>query len=82
MVPLAYFLIAWLVFIGVFALMSFITILMNLRYGLSGSFTYVTTGIFVGVSCLVLLAAGGYLFTVDWTQDVNLLPGTQSILEL
>ncbi len=82
MVPLVYFLIAWLVFIAIFGLMSFITVIMNLRFGLSGGFTYVITGVFVGVSCLILLAAGGYLLTVDWTQTADLLPEAQNVLEL
>lgn len=82
MIPFVYFLIAWLVLIAIFALMSFITVLMNLRYGLSGSVTYLTTAIFLGVSCLILLGVGGYLFTLDWTESIDLIPDTSNVLEL
>ena len=82
MIPFVYFLIAWLVLIAIFALMSFITVLMNLRYGLSGSVTYLTTAIFLGVSCLILLGVGGYLFTLDWTVSIDLIPDTSNVLEL
>lgn len=79
MIPLVYFLFAWLAFMMIFAFMSLITVFMNLRYGLSGTTTYVTTGTFVAVSCLVFVAAGTYLlFFVDWNASVGLLPSTPS----
>ncbi|MEK7473295.1 MAG: hypothetical protein AAB668_01000 [Patescibacteria group bacterium] len=82
MIPLVYFLIAWLVFIAIFGLMSFITVLMNLRYGLSGPVTYLTTAVFIGVSCVVLLGVGGFLLTVDWSETMDLIPDTSNVLEL
>jgi hypothetical protein len=82
MIPLVYFLIAWLLFIAVFVIMSFITVLMNLRYGLSGATTYVTTSLFIGVSLLVLLGIGGFFFTIDWSTSLDLVPHTNNILEL
>ncbi len=82
MIPLVYFLIAWLVFIAIFGLMSFITVLMNLRYGLSGPVTYLTTALFIVVSCFVLLGVGGFMLTVDWSESIELLPQTTDVFAL
>lgn len=82
MIPLSYFLVAWLVLVALFALMTFITVIMNVRYGLSGLMTYVSTGVFLAVICAVLLGVGGYFATIDWSQEVDLLPSSQPIYEL
>lgn len=82
MIPLVYFAIAWLVLVAVFALMTFITVLMNVRYGLSGMMTYLSTALFLTVVCGVLLGAGSYLITVDWSQDVEIMPASTNIYEL
>ncbi len=74
MIPLGYFLIAWLVLVAIFALMTFVTVIMNVRYGLSGFLTYLSTAFFLGVVCVVLFAVGGYLLSIDWAQDVNVIP--------
>lgn len=82
MIPLVYFLIAWLVFIAIFVLMSFITVIMNMRYGLSGSVTVMTTAIFIGVSCAILLGVGIFLLNVDWSTSLNAIPDTSNAFEL
>lgn len=82
MIPLGYFLVAWLILIAIFALLTFVTVIMNVRYGLSSLMTYVSTAIFLGVICVVLFAVGGYFATVDWSQEVNLLPSSTNVYEL
>lgn len=82
MIPLVYFVIAWLALIAIFALMTFITVLMNVRYGLSGMLTYLSTALFLTVICGVLLGVGSYLITIDWTQDINIIPSSTNIYEL
>ncbi len=71
-IPLFYFLLVWLVLIGIFLIMSAITLLMYLRFGLAGSMTFLSTLLFVGVAALMLLATAGYLARVDWTQEVSI----------
>ena len=44
--------------------------------------TYVSTAIFLGVICVVMFAVGGYLATVDWSQEVNIVPSSSNIYEL
>ncbi|MCK9361284.1 hypothetical protein M0Q28_03570 [Patescibacteria group bacterium] len=82
MIPLGYFLIAWLVLVAIFALMAFVTVIMNVRYGLSGLMTYVSTAIFLIVVCAVLFATGGYLATVDWSQEADIVPSSEAVYEL
>jgi hypothetical protein len=82
MIPLGYFFVTWLVLIAIFGLMTFITVIMNVRYGLSGLITYLSTAFFLGVICVALFAVGGYLATVDWSQEVNLLPSPDNVYEL
>ncbi len=82
MIPLVYFVIAWLALVAVFALMTLVTVLMNVRYGLSGLMTYLSTALFLVVICGVLLGVGSYLITVDWSQDVNIIPSSTNVLEL
>ena len=83
MIPLVYFAIAWLVLVAVFALMTFITVLMNVRYGLSGILTYISTAFFLIVICGVLFGVGVFLASVDWSQDLDVLPSSSnSVYEL
>ena len=74
MIPLVYFLIAWLVLVGIFAILAFITVLMELRYAMHGIGTYVITSLFLGVTFLVLLTMGSYLAGIDWSQTMQITP--------
>ncbi len=83
MIPLVYFAIAWLVLVAIFALMTFITVLMNVRYGLSGLLTYISTAFFLIVICGVLFGVGSFLVSVDWSKDLDILPSSSnSVYEL
>jgi hypothetical protein len=81
MIPLLWLLLAWLILMGMFALVTLLTVVMNLRYGLSSFGTYVSTAVFLSVIALVLLGTGAYLFTVDWSQTLNLFGGRTSEIE-
>ncbi|MCC7522602.1 hypothetical protein IT407_02280 [Candidatus Uhrbacteria bacterium] len=69
-IPLTFFLLAWLVLVGLFLLASAISIMMYLRFGIAGSMTFLSTLLFVGVSGLVLFITASYLVSVDWSQSV------------
>ncbi len=71
-IPLSFFLIAWLVMVGLFLLASAISLMMYLRFGLAGSMTFLSALLFVGVTALVLFMTAGYLINVDWTQTVQI----------
>jgi hypothetical protein len=74
-IPLSFFLIAWLVLVGLFLLASAISLMMYLRFGLAGSMTFLSALLFVGVTAVVLFMTSGYLISVDWSQTVQI--GTQ-----
>jgi len=80
MIPLVYFLFAWLVLVALFAIAALVTVLMALRYGLSGLLTTLSTAIFLIVTCLVLIGMGSYLVGVDWTQNVHVFDAVTSDL--
>lgn len=71
-IPLTFFLLAWIVLVGLFLLASAISLMMYLRFGIAGSMTFVSALLFVGVSSLVLFLTAGYLVSVDWTQTVQI----------
>ncbi len=81
MIPLGYFLIAWLVLVGLFCLLAFVTVVMQLRYGMSGTITFVSTTLFLVVSAAIILGMGWYFLTLDWTQDVQVIPGGTNVLQ-
>jgi len=74
MIPLSYFLIAWLMAVAIFALISLFTVMINVRYGLAAFGTYASSAMFLIVAVAVILVTGSYLLTVDWSQTFNVLP--------
>lgn len=68
-IPLTFFLLAWLVLVGLFVLASAISLMMYLRFGIAGSMTFLSALLFVGVSGLVLFVTATYLVNVDWSQE-------------
>lgn len=78
MIPLVYFMFAWLVLVAIFAIVALITVLMALRFGLSGPMTTLATAIFVGVAAAILIVTGSYLIGIDWTQNVGFTSSSAS----
>lgn len=78
MIPLIYFLLAWLVALCFFGIMSLISVLQMVRLGIAGTGTYLSTATFLIVSTIVILAVGSYLITVDWQQTTNLFGWLQT----
>ncbi len=65
MLPLAWMFYAWLILVGLFGLASLMTLATTLRYGLSCTSTYLTTGLFIAVSAAVILMTVGYAASAD-----------------
>lgn len=74
MIALSWFLLAWLIMLGLFFLVALITLITHLRYGVANFMTYFSTVTFIGVVALALLFTSGYLTQVDWTQNLDLGP--------
>jgi len=77
MIPLQYFLLAWLVFLVIYTIMSLLTVMQMVRFGISGMGTYATTLLFLVLSLGTILASSAYFLTVDWSGSVNLFGGLQ-----
>jgi len=74
MIPLIWFLVAWLAILAVFAVMALVSVLINIRFGLASFGTYAISAIFLIVAVFVILLTGSYIATVDWSQSLNILP--------
>ncbi len=74
MIPLSYFLVAWIIFLGIFGVMTTLTLVQMLRYGLSSFWTYASTFIFLVVVVGTLVGLTVYVGGVDWSAPVNIVP--------
>jgi len=72
MIPLPVFLIAWLLLLGIYVILSLISMMQMIRFGVASTMTYFSTAIFLIVAVLMIGATGLYLATVDWTLGLNL----------
>ncbi len=72
MISLYVFLIAWLVFLGLYTIMLLLSALQLLRFGVSGAGTYLATLVFFVGVILVVVGTGAMLRSVDWQQQINL----------
>lgn len=75
MIPLSYFLLAWLVFFIIFGITAFMSVVQMLRFGVAGAGTYLSTGVFLTLSFLVILGCSIYFLNVDWQQTINIFGG-------
>lgn len=82
MIPLSFFLFAWLAFIALYGVMGLVSLFQFLRFGVVGTGTWLSSVTFLTVALLVILGTGGYLLGVDWNQSLDLLGviGPSSIL--
>lgn len=74
MVPLGYFLIAWLVLLAIYAVLVLITLIQMLRHGIPSAFTYISTFVFIAVIVLVVVGCGLSFLNVNWNCSVNVIP--------
>ncbi len=71
MLPLSAFLLAWLIAMSVYVFLCLLTVVMALRFGISGFATYMATAGFLIVAAIGLVVTGGYFTTVDWNRTVT-----------
>lgn len=72
MIPLIYFVIAWLIFLGIFFILSALSIFQMLRHGLAHPLTQVSTAVFIILSVVMILGTLGYLAGVDLNNGLDL----------
>jgi hypothetical protein len=71
MIPMSFFLLAWFVLVFIFVIFAILSLAVHMKFGLSTAFTTVSAGIFLGVSILVMAAAGVYILRVDWSRNLG-----------
>lgn len=84
MIPLIYFLMAWLILLAIFLIIAIISILQMLRHGLAHPVTELTIAAFILIIAVVILGTLGYLSGVDLKSglDMNSLFNVQPPLTL
>lgn len=71
MFPLTWIFIAWIVIVGIFVVISLLTLAATFRYGLSCSWTYLIAGLFVAVFVAVVLMVLTYAGNADLALPFN-----------
>jgi hypothetical protein len=72
MLPIYYFVIAWLIFLGIFVLIALVSILQMLRFGLAHWLTYLSTVAFVGLSAAAITFSLYWISRADLSAGLNL----------
>ncbi|MEO5927740.1 MAG: hypothetical protein ABIO72_03390 [Patescibacteria group bacterium] len=72
MIPLSYFLLAWIVLLAIYALLTLVSVIQMVRFAVASSMTYFSTAVFLIVAVLAIGATCVYLATVDWNLALNL----------
>lgn len=72
MIPLIYFVITWLIFLGIFFILSALSIFQMLRHGLAHPLTQISTAGFIILSAIIILGTLGYLAGVDLNGVLDL----------
>lgn len=70
MISLSFFLYIWLILLGIYGLLSLISILQMIRFSIGGFVSFSSTLVFIAGVLLVVFATTSYLVQVDW--DANL----------
>jgi hypothetical protein len=74
MVPLSYFLIAWVALLAIYGILVFITLIQMLRHGLPSISAYITTFLFLLVTVGVVIWTTLYFTGVEWGIQIDLSP--------
>ncbi len=73
MLPLSAFLLAWIIFLGLYAVMSLLSLMCMLRYGVLGLGTSFSVLLFLAIVALSLFVTIPSLTNIDWSQSLNVL---------
>jgi hypothetical protein len=71
MIPLSIFLIPWAILLLIHVLLSLVSVIQMLRFGMSGSMASFSTALFLIVSAMVILATVMYFLSVDWSLSIE-----------
>ncbi|MFZ6015591.1 MAG: hypothetical protein ACOYUZ_04540 [Patescibacteria group bacterium] len=72
MIPIAVFVIVWLIFVGIFIVISILSIWQMLKFGVAGRETRWSTYLFIGLTLLIIILTLIFLSQVDLQQTLNI----------
>lgn len=75
MVPISYFLIAWIILLSLYLIMAMVSVLQMVRFGIAGFGTYASTTIFIALLVITVVGSGLYFLTVDWSGSLGFFAG-------
>lgn len=71
-IPLAFFLLAYVIFVGFFLVFTLFNIFHIVKFGVKSVGAYVVTFSYVALSLAVLIVSYIYIAQIDWNQTVTL----------
>jgi hypothetical protein len=75
MIPLYYFLFAWVLFLGIFLIMTLLALFQMIRFAIPSIGTIASLFFFVFSTSVVIFGCVVYFLGIDWTQSINLFAG-------
>ncbi|MFA6503439.1 MAG: hypothetical protein WCT54_00540 [Patescibacteria group bacterium] len=72
MIPLIYFLILWVIVLGLFFILAGFSVLQMLRFGLAHPVTEISTAVFALIVAVVIVGTIGYLAGVDLKYGLDI----------
>jgi hypothetical protein len=79
MIPIAIFVIVWLVLVAIFMITAILSIMQMMRFGVRGAETKWSIILFVGLAISVIIATLIFLSQIDLQSGLNLEPLLESV---
>ncbi len=79
MIPIAIFVIIWLILVAIFMVVSMLSIMQMMRFGVKGPETRWAIIIFVGLTICIMAATIMYLSQIDMKSGLDLKPIFESL---
>lgn len=81
MIPMGYFLLAWMILLGIHGVLTLLTLMQLFRNGSHSPATYLAAFGFLAVIVGVVIGSGSYFLNVDWNQQIDIVPsGLRSVI--
>lgn len=74
MIPIAYFLIPYGLFLFIFLFFSFVNLYNLIKFGTTNFTAFLATFIFLAGSALLLYTSYNYIIAIDWSRTIDVIP--------
>ena len=79
MIPIAVFVILWLVFLAIFMVISLLSVMQMMRFGVQGPETKWAVVLFVGLAVSIIAGTLLYLSQINMHSELNIKPILESV---